>query len=60
MRQKTKGRQVLVQASTLRTSAYLKDGQLAAGLELTADRLVFLDKATDQQSEAVEAQEKTG
>ncbi len=56
----TKGRQVLVQGSTLRASAYLKDGQPAAGLELTADRLVFLDKAADRQGEAVEAEEEFG
>ncbi len=56
----TKGRQVLVQGSNLRASAYLKDGQPAAGLELTADRLVFLDKAADRQGEAVEAEEEFG
>jgi len=56
-----KGRQVLVQGSTLHASVYLKDGQPAAGLELRADRLVFLDKgAADQQTETVETEEKLG
>jgi single-strand DNA-binding protein len=56
-----KGRQVLVHGSALRASAYLKDGQPAAGLELRADRLVFLDKAAaDQQTEAVETEEELG
>ena len=55
----TKGRQVLVQGSALRASAYLKDGQPVAGLELTADRLVFLDKAAaNQQGETVETEEE--
>ena len=49
---------MLVHGSALRASAYLKDGQPAAGLELTADRLVFLDKAADRQGEAVEAEEE--
>ena len=50
---------MLVQGSALHASAYFKDGQPAAGLELTADRLVFLDKATaDQQGAVIEMAEE--
>ncbi len=47
-----KGSQVLVEGSGLRASAYLgKDGQPRAGLELTADRIIFLDRAPDDDAE---------
>ena len=38
----SKGRQVLVEADDMKASAYLKDGQPAASLEVTANRVVFL------------------
>ncbi|MAU12376.1 MAG: single-stranded DNA-binding protein [Anaerolineaceae bacterium] len=41
-----KGRRVLVDGSNLRTSAYIdRDGQPRASLELTANRVQFLDSA---------------
>ncbi len=47
-----KGSQVLVEGSGLRASAYLgKDGQAHASLELTADRVIFLDRAPDDDAE---------
>ncbi len=47
-----KGSQVLVEGSGLRASAYLgKDGQPHASLELTADRVIFLDRAPDDDAE---------
>ncbi len=47
-----KGSQVLVEGSSLRASAYLgKDGQPHASLELTADRIIFLDRAPDDDAE---------
>ena len=38
----TKGRQVLVVADDMKASAYSKDGQPAASLEVTASRVLFL------------------
>ncbi len=47
-----KGSQVLVEGSHLHVSAYLgKDGQPHASLELTADRVIFLDRAPDDDAE---------
>ncbi len=47
-----KGSQVLVEGSHLRVGAYLgKDGQPHASLELTADRVLFLDGAPEEETE---------
>jgi single-strand DNA-binding protein len=47
-----KGSRVLVEGSGLRASAYLgKDGQPHASLELTADRITFLDSAPSNDGE---------
>ncbi len=49
-----KGSKVLVEGSSLRASAYLgKDGQPHASLELTADRLIFLDAAPENGDEEI-------
>src|SRR5512141_456106 len=44
--------QVLVEGSGLRASGYLgKDGQPHASLEVTADRVIFLDRVPDDDAE---------
>jgi single-strand DNA-binding protein len=53
-----KGRRVLVEGGNLRASAYIdRDGQPRASLELTANRVQFLDQAPDSDDGADEPQE---
>lgn len=45
-----KGRRVLVEGHNLRASAYIdRDGNPRASLELTANRVQFMDSATDSE-----------
>jgi single-strand DNA-binding protein len=51
-----KGRRVLVDGSNLRSSAYIdRDGQPRASLELTANRVQFLDSASSDESDQEDA-----
>jgi len=53
-----KGSKVLVEGSDLRVNPYTnKDGQPAASLELTAERIVFLDTAPTGDEPSDEAQD---
>ena len=46
-----KGSKVLVEGSNIRVNKYeTKDGKLEATIELTADRVVFLDSAEDSKT----------
>lgn len=48
-----KGRRVLVEGNTLRTSAYIdRDGNARASLELTANRVQFLDSTPNESGDA--------
>lgn len=50
-----KGRRVLVEGSNLRASAYIdRDGKPRATLELTANRVQFMDSAPDGENGASE------
>lgn len=50
-----KGRRILVEGSSLRASAYIdRDGNPRASLELTANRVQFMDSAPDDEEGADE------
>ena len=54
-----KGSKVLVEGSNLRVNQYTtKDGKPAASLELTAERVVFLDSAEESDTSSEEKDEQ--